>query len=211
MRTTANSKSYRTKLTDLSKGIMAQAQAEADRILKDAEAKAESTRQAVQVEIEAREHASLQQAQKDADQILQQAVASVNLEAQKMRLASREQLLSEVFSLAKNELKLAFQWPDYPDILRHLIDEAIVNLDAEEIILRADTQTLRNLDDAFLAHLSKQSSVRMKKGGSMKNGVGVIGETPDGHRRYLSTLEARLERLQSQLRTRVYYILVGNK
>lgn len=211
MRPTANSTSDRPTLTDLSNGIMAQARAEAERILKDAEAEAGNKRKAAQVETDASERASLQQAKKDADRIFQQAVAAGALEAQKMKLASREELLSDVFSVAKNELKLAFQWSDYPDILRRLIDEAIVNLDAEEIILHADTQTQRYLDDTFLVDMCDQSGVRLKKGRSMKNGVGVIGETPDGHRRYRSTLEARLERLQSQLRTEVYHILVGTK
>jgi vacuolar-type H+-ATPase subunit E/Vma4 len=46
-------------------------------------------------------------------------------------------------------------------------------------------------------------------GTSLTEGTGVIVETAEGHRQYDNTLEARLSRLQEELRSPVYRLLLG--
>jgi len=199
----------REGLGDLSREVVGEAQAEARQILEDARTKAESIRQMAQQQAEARREEVLQRARQEMEPIRSQTVASAQLEAQRLRLESREQLLGRVFSEAREELRSAPQWPDYPEILGRLIGEAAANLAAEELILRADVQTEKDLSDAFLAELSGQLGVPLRRGELLNEGVGIIAETPDGHRRYQNTLEARLRRFQETLRAPVYRLLTG--
>ena len=197
-------------LKDLSRGVLGEAQAEARQVLEDARARAESIRQEAQRQAEARRKEVLQRARREVEPVRSQAVAAAQLEAQKLRLESREELLNQVFSAAREELKSAPQWPDYPDILRHLIGEAAANLAVEELILHADAQARKVLSDAFLAEAGGQLGVCLRRGELLNEGVGIVAETPNGHRRYQNTLEARLRRLQESLRAPVYRLLRGD-
>jgi vacuolar-type H+-ATPase subunit E/Vma4 len=196
-------------LKALSRGVLGEVRAEVHENLEDANTRAESIRQEAQRQAEARRKEILQRARHDVEPVHSQAVASAQLEAQRLRLESREELLSKVFSAAQEKLKSAPQWPDYPDFLRHLIREATANLAAAEVILHADPGTQKHLSDAFLAELGEQLGVRLARGAPLDEGVGIVAETPSGHRRYRSTLEARLQRLQEALRAPVYRILKG--
>lgn len=196
-------------LRDLSRGILGEAQAEARQTLEDAQARVESLRQEAQRQAKARRREILQRARREVEPVHSQAVASAQLEAQRLRLESREKLLRRVFSAAREALKDAPKWPDYHETLRYLIREAVANLAAEELILHADPQTQKHLDDAFLAEVGEQSGVRLRRGELLNDGVGIVAETPNGHRRYRNTLEARLQRLQDSLRAPVYRLLRG--
>ena len=46
-------------------------------------------------------------------------------------------------------------------------------------------------------------------GEPLKQGMGVVVQTPDGHRRYDNTLETRMTRLQDAMRNPVYRLLMG--
>jgi len=196
-------------LRALSRELLDQARAEAHQILEDARVRSEGIHQEAQRRAEARRREILQRARREVEPIRSQAVASAQLEAQKLRLEAREQLLDRVFSTAQEQLGSAPQWPDYPEILGRLIREAAANLFANELILHADAQTQAFLTDAFLADLGQQLGVHLRRDGLLSDGVGIMAETPDGHRRYRNTLETRLERLQPTLRAPIYRLLRG--
>jgi vacuolar-type H+-ATPase subunit E/Vma4 len=73
----------------------------------------------------------------------------------------------------------------------------------------ADGRAREILSEKALADLSKELGVHLQLGESLQQGVGVIAKTPDGHREYDNTLEARLNRWQDELRFSVYNLLMG--
>ena len=196
-------------LNALSRGVLGEVQAEARQALEDARVKAEDTRRRAQKQAVTRHQEILERAKREAQPLYSQAVAAAQLEAQKLRLESRERLLGQVFSSVREELKSAPQWPDYPEVLDHLIRETMANLAVDEIILYADSQTQKYLSDSLLAELGCELGVHLRRGEIFEGGVGIVAETPDGHRRYQNTLEARLQRLQKLLRAPVYRLLRG--
>jgi V/A-type H+-transporting ATPase subunit E len=197
-------------LRDLTRGVLGEAQAEARQILEDARARAASARQEAQEQADARREEILQRAHREMEPVRSQAVASAQIEAQRLKLQSRERLLNEVFTAARDTLRSAPERPDYANILRRLIREATASLAAEDVVVHADEQTQAHLSDAFLAEMEEQLGVHLQRGQALNNGdVGIVVETPNGHRRYRDTLEARLERLQDTLRAPVYRILRG--
>ena len=48
-------------------------------------------------------------------------------------------------------------------------------------------------------------------GDVLEEGTGVIVDASDGHLHFDNTLETRLSRLQSSLRSSVYHVLMGEK
>jgi len=200
----------------LKRAIVGDAMEEADQMLADAQAKAEDIRAQAQAQANARRDEILQRAQQEAETLRSHAAAAAQLEAQTLRLKRREQLLERVFAEARRQLASAPQWPDYEQIARRLVREAVERLGADEVLVRADERTRKVLDDEVLADLGKSlPPVGGTEGGGLRTGApltqstGAILETPDGHRRYDNTLETRLARMQDGLRAPVYHILRG--
>ncbi|MBN2004102.1 MAG: hypothetical protein JXA21_12170 [Anaerolineae bacterium] len=193
----------------LENAIMAEAKREARQILEESRTKADRIKRESQLETEAECKTIIQQAEVEAEMIQSHAAAAAQLEAQNLKLQRREQLLAGVLNAARQRLSSVTQWPDYGDIVRELVREAAAKLNAEELRVRADAATQTLLTDSVLFDLSKEIAVRLVMGEVLSNGVGVILETPDGHRRYDNTLETRMQRIQESLRTDIYQILRG--
>ena len=188
---------------------MEEAREEARQILDDAKAKAQSIYQQVETEVGAEGEAIIQQAQREAEHQRSQAVATARIEAQKLRLQRRERLLNRVYASVREQLTSTPQWPEYEQIARHLVREAMAHMDTDHALVRCDPETRKVLTNEVLADLSTELGVYIRAGDPLTLGTGVLIETPDGHRRYDNTLETRLARIQASLRTTVHRILTG--
>jgi len=199
----------RSDVEALERAIKGDAREEADQILADAQARAEDIRQQAQAQADTERQTILQRARQEAETLCSHAAAAAQLEAQTLKLKRREQLLERVFVAARQQLASAPGWPDYEQIARRLVHEAVERLGADEVLVRADEGTQRVLGDKMLADLRKELGVDLRIGAPLTRGTGLVLETPDGHRRYDNTLETRLARMQDGLRAPVYHILMG--
>jgi len=193
----------------LSREIIQQAEADAEKILSDAKAKADEIRNQAQVTMDGDKKRILQQAKNDADRIRGQAVATAQLKARTLILESREKLLVEIFESAKGKIPAIQQWNDYPAIVENLALEAINQLGTKKVILHADKVTNELLKDSVLNKISTKFDGTIEIGEPLKKGTGIIAETVDGHLNYNNTLETRLHRLEGELRSPVYHLLMG--
>jgi vacuolar-type H+-ATPase subunit E/Vma4 len=201
--------SDRQGLRELTRGVLGEAQAEARQTLADAQARVESIRLRARERSEVRKKEILESARKEADPIRSQGAASAQLEAQRLRLESREQLLDRVFSDAREAFKDAAQQMDYPDMLHRMIRDAVANLGSAAVVLRADARSQRHLTDSYLSDLGEEMAVTIEVGEPLATETGIVVESPNGHRRYRHTLEAQLERIEETLRASVYRLLRG--
>ena len=193
----------------LARAIKGEANEEAQHILADAQSRADAIRQQGRVQVEAERKDILQRSQREAENIQSNALATAQLEAQTLKLERRERLLHDIFNAARQQLSSAPQWPDYEQIARRLVREAVVHLHAAEAVVRADTDTRRILSDQALSELGKELDIHLQAGQPLADSTGVVLKTPDGHRRYDNTLQTKLSRMQESMRTTVYRILVG--
>lgn len=198
----------------LEQAIMEIAQQEAQSILDEARSKADAIHKQAKVRAEAESTAILHAAEQQVPHLIEQAGAKAQVEAQMIKLQRREQVIERAFAAARHKLAMLPQRPDYADIVRHLLDEAITVLDNDTCIVHADAQTQTLLTDAFLTAIARERHVTLRRGdllteGAPLSGIGIVLSTPDGKRRYDNTLEARLTRIQDSLRTEVYRILAG--
>ena len=193
----------------LSREIIQQAEADAEKILTEAKAKAEQIRNHAQEVIAADKKRILEQAKNDADRIRGQALATAQLNARTLILESREKLLVSVFESSMEKIPAVQNYSDYPAIVESLALEAIQQLAVNKVILHADKVTHDLLKDSVLKKISTKFDGTIELGEPLKKGTGIVAETADGHLNYDNTLETRLRRLEGELRSPVYHLLMG--
>jgi vacuolar-type H+-ATPase subunit E/Vma4 len=193
----------------LSRAVMKKAQTDADQILSDAKAKADAVREHAQTQAEKEREETLERARQRAERIRSQGVAAARLKARTLKLEQREKLLDDVFDAVRQRLPTVQQWTDYDQVVLLLVRQAIAQLKAKEGHIWADARAREILSAEALAGLSEELGVQLQLGEPLGKGVGVIAKTPDGHREYDNTLEARLNRWQDELRFSVYHLLMG--
>lgn len=198
------------KVQALEQAIIGIAQQEAQAILDEAKAKADSIRKQAQSAADIENDHIRQEAQQTAARRMDQAIAKAQLEAQMLKLQRREQLLTRTFDRVRAQLAIIPQRPDYALIVRRLISEAATFLGDETFVIHADAATNQMIDDAFLEDLAQTLNVHLECGTPLETGTGIILNTSNGHRRYDNTLETRLARVQNDVRATVYHILAGD-
>ena len=193
----------------LSREIIQQAEADAEKILSDAKAKADEIKNQAQVTMDGEKKQILQQAKNDADRIRGQAIATAQLKARTLILESREKLLVSVFESSMEKISSVQNYSDYPAIVESLALEAINQLAVNKVIIHADKVTTEILKTSVLKNISMKYDGTIEIGEPLKKGTGIIAETVDGHLNYDNTLETRLHRLKGELRSPVYHLLMG--
>src|SRR6266540_2442348 len=188
------------EVRDASDQIKAEAKEKVDAIRKRAEAQAEAERKAI-----------LDVATQDVERIRGQAVATAQMKARSAQLAHREQLLDRVFKTVKEKLSDVQKRPDYDQIAAMLLREALQELRVSKAELRADKTTQNLLEKKALGEISKELNGQFTMAEALEEGMGVVVNAADGKLHYDNTLETRLHRLQSTLRSSVNKILLGEK
>lgn len=192
----------------LARAIMVEARDEAERLHVEAKAKAEDIRKRAQEQAESERRAILARAREDADRLRSQSSATSQLKARSMQLEQREKILNEVFDEARKRLGSVKNRPDYGAIAMSLAREALTQLKAADAEVRADEAAQRALK---LDELSKELNGTFRFGKTLEEGTGVVVSAAGGKLHYDNTLETRLDRLQSSLRSSVYKVLLGEK
>jgi vacuolar-type H+-ATPase subunit E/Vma4 len=204
-------RSLEENMESLSHAMASEARAEAEQAVAEAKVKAEAIRKkgqdqanAVRAEIMARAH-------QDADRLRGQVVATTQMKARTLELDHREKLLNNVFAASRKKIPGVQEWTDYNQIALRLLHEALSQLTAANIMVKADATTRKFYTDEVLAGLAKEFGAEISLGKPLEKGTGVMVESADGHLTFDNTLETRLSRLQNTLRSPVYRLLIGEK
>jgi vacuolar-type H+-ATPase subunit E/Vma4 len=126
-------------------------------------------------------------------------------------LEEREKLLDSVFEEVKKQLDAIKKRPDYDAIATLLLREALTQLRVNKAEIKADELTQKALKKGALDEISKELQGEFTLSGALEEGTGVVVDAADGKIHYDNTLETRLSRLQSALRSSVYKVLMGEK
>jgi vacuolar-type H+-ATPase subunit E/Vma4 len=196
-------------LDRLSKEIFTQAESETGQILAEAKEKAEAIRKRARQEAADEKARILDQAKRDAERLRSQAVATTHMKARTLQLESREKLLTEVFDSARQKLTEVQQRSDYDGIVKRLIIEAVEQLGAKNIQIKADKTTAKLITEKMLKEIAAELKVKIEVAGTLDKGTGIVASTEDGHLTFDNTLETRLAHLETELRSPVYHVLMG--
>lgn len=204
-----NEKSIDERMEALTRAVMKDASADAEKIRAEAMKKAEAIRAEAHHKAEIEREELLEKARREAESLNSQSIAATRLRAQMLWIERREKMLDKVFETALERIESATHWSNYNVIVRQLVNEAIESLNVKEARVSADQATYDLLEIGMLQEISSALDVELELGTSQVMGTGVVVETLDGHRQFDNTLEARLHRLKDTLRSPVYHILMG--
>jgi len=195
----------------LQRAILGEVQDESDQIKAEAKEKVDAIRKRAQEQADAESKAILDTARQEAERLRSQAVATAQMKARSAQLAHREQLLDRVFKTVKEKLADVQKRPDYDQIATMLLREALQELRVNKAEIRADKVTQNFLEKKALGEISKELNGQFTMAEALEEGMGVVVNAADGKLHYDNTLETRLHRLQSTLRSSVNKILLGEK
>ena len=192
--------------------IMSEAQEKADVIIQDANAnvseitaKAEKTAEAEKIKI-------LENGKKQSDMRYQQIISEAKMNARRAELDAKEDVIDAAFNQAIGELKVKASSGDdeYKESLSKMIKEAADELGSNDLILQLNEADTKKIKD----DLSSQGSdsfelgdVKFTLGEPIDAIGGAVLKTANGDIEVNNTIEARLERFKSILRSEVAEIL----
>ena len=192
--------------------IMSVAQEKADGIIQDANAEVSQINANAEKTAEAEKTKILENGKKQSDMRYQQIISEAKMNARRAELGAKEEVIEAAFNQAVGELKTKASSGDdeYKDSLSKMIKEAADEIGGNDLILQlneADTQKFK--DD-----LSSQGSdsfeidgIKFTLGEPIDAIGGAILKTANGDIEVNNTIEARLERFKSILRSEVAEIL----
>lgn len=195
----------------LSRAILFEAQTDAEQIQADAKEKADAIRQQARQRAESERREILDRAQVEAERLRSQVVATAQMKARTLQLEHREKLLDKVFDAAKERLSSLQKRADYDKIVAELIREAVTQLKVDQAEVRIDAASQKTLKDQAINSLSKELKTELSVGKTLDEGIGIVVNADHGRLHFDNTLETRLSRLQSVLRSSVYHVLMGEK
>jgi V-type H+-transporting ATPase subunit E len=195
----------------LERAILTEAREAAEQIRSEAKTKADAIRARGRDQADAERTAILDRARADAERIRSQTAASAQLRARTLELARREELLERVFKEARAKLSEVQNRPDYDQVAKMLLREALVQLSVRKANIRCDERTLRSLKGKALEEISRELDGDFTMTDMIAEGTGVMVDADDGRLHYDNTLETRLGRLQGSLRSPVFRVLQGEK
>lgn len=190
--------------------IMSEAQEKADVIIQDANAdvsaitdKAEKTAEAEKVKI-------LENGKKQSDMRYQQIISEAKMNARRAKLGAKEEVIEAAFNQATGELKaIAASGDDnYEIALSKMIKEAAEEIGTNDLIIHlneADTNKFKQ--DLSSSDSFELEGVKFTLGEPIKAIGGAILKTSNGDIEVNNTIEARLERFKSILRSEVAEVL----
>lgn len=197
-------------IEQLARAILQEARDGAGQIKADAQVKSDEIRKHAQQQAEAERKVILERARQDVARLRGQAVASAQLKARTLQLEQREKLLDKVFEAARKKLPNMLQRANFDKVAAQLLREALTQLQVETAEVHADEATQKSLKDQ-LDGISKELNVQLTLGSTLTEGMGVVVDAADGKLHFDNTLETRLNRLQSALRSSVYHVLNGER
>ena len=190
--------------------IMSEAQGKADVIIQDANAEASAITQKAEKTAEVEKTKILENGKKQSDMRYQQIISEAKMNARRAELGAKEEVIEAAFEKATVELKekAASGDEEYDDALTKMIKEAADELGSKDLIIQlneADTNKFKEqLSDVSTFQIE---DINFEIGEPIDTIGGAILKTSNGDIEVNNTIEARLDRFKSLLRSEVAEIL----
>ena len=190
--------------------IMSEAQEKADVIIQDANADASAISEKAAKTAEAEKVKILENGKKQSDMRYQQIISEAKMNARRAKLGAKEEVIDAAFNQATGELKAIAASGDenYEIALSKMIKEAADEIGTNDLIIHlneADTNKFKQ--DLSSSDSFELDGIKFTLGEPIKAIGGAILKTSNGDIEVNNTIEARLERFKSILRSEVAEVL----
>jgi V/A-type H+-transporting ATPase subunit E len=176
---------------------------EIDAIKKEAKSKAKEITSEAENKAEELKAGIVEAGKRDAEREKQRIVANAKLQARKIRLDAKEDVIKEAFKAAEDRLKKISSSEGYSSVLASLIKEAqaVVRGDVEIIVRKDDSKVLT---PAYITKLSIDTKSKIEISSATVDTIGgAIVKAKDGKTEVNNTIEMRMERMRGDIRPRV--------
>ena len=192
--------------------IMSVAQEKADVIIQDANAEVSAIQANAEKTAEAEKTKILENGKKQSDMRYQQIISEAKMNARRAELGAKEEVIDAAFNQAIGELKVKASSGDeeYKDSLSKMIKEAADEIGSDNLILQlneADTQKFKDDLSSQGTDSFEIEGIKFTLGEPIDAIGGAVLKTANGDIEVNNTIEARLERFKSILRSEVAGIL----
>ena len=190
--------------------IMSEAQGKADIIMQEANAEIATITADAEKTAESEKNKILDNGKKQSDMRYQQIISEAKMNARRAELGAKEEVIEAAFDKATDELKnIASSGSDeYDDSLSKMIKEAVDELGSKDLIIHlneADTNKFKSqLDSSSTFQID---DINFQLGEPIDTIGGAIVKTKSGDIEVNNTIESRLERFRSVLRSEVANVL----
>ena len=189
---------------------MSEAQGKADIIMQEANAEIATITADAEKTAESEKNKILDNGKKQSDMRYQQIISEAKMNARRAELGAKEEVIEAAFDKATDELKnIASSGSDeYDDSLSKMIKEAVDELGSNDLIIQlneADTNKFKSqLDSSSTFQID---DINFQLGEPIDTIGGAIVKTKSGDIEVNNTIESRLERFKSVLRSEVANVL----
>ena len=193
--------------------IMSEAQEKADVIIQDANAEVSQIQAKAEKTAEAEKLKIIDNGKKQSDMRYQQIISEAKMNARRAKLGAKEEVIDAAFNQATGELKAiaADGNDDYKDSLSKMIKEAVDEIGRDDLIIHlneADTNNFKqDLSSTGSSDSFELEGIKFTLGEPIDAIGGAILKSSDGDIEVNNTIEARLERFKSILRSEVAEVL----
>jgi len=190
--------------------IMSEAQGKADVIIQDANAEIASINASAEKTAESEKNKILENGKKQSDMRYQQIISEAKMNARRAELGAKEEVIEAAFAKATDDLKaIASSGSDeYEESLSKIIKEAADEIGDNNLIIQLNEADTNNLKNQINNESSFQiENVNFQLGEPIDSMGGAILKTVNGDIEVNNTIESRLERFRSVLRSEVANVL----
>ena len=190
--------------------IMSEAQEKADVIIQDANAEVSAIQAKAEKTAEVEKTKILENGKKQSDMRYQQIISEAKMNARRAELGAKEEVIEAAFDKATDDLKdiASSGSEEYDDSLTKIIKEAVDEIGGKDLIIQlneADTNKFKSqLDSSSTFQID---DIKFQLGEPIDTIGGAIVKTKNGDIEVNNTIESRLDRFKSVLRSEVADVL----
>jgi vacuolar-type H+-ATPase subunit E/Vma4 len=200
-------------------GIEAEARAEEQQIIEEAQKQADEKRKFAEKKIESILNDARKEAQEKAEKVKSKILSSVKLEVKRQSMHAQDLLMQDIIAKVEKKLFTMINDTNYSSVLINWITEAAIGLDAESALIDASEKERMLIDDKLLsqarekiqAQSGKKIELKLCDGQPLKS-QGIVLTAADGRTAFNNQVKTRMLRNQRKIRTLMYNkILAGDK
>ena len=190
--------------------IMSEAQEKADVIIQNANAEVSSITAKAEKTAEAEKIKIADNGKKQSEMRYQQIISEAKMNARRAELGAKEEVIEAAFAKATDALKAkaASDDDEYKDSLSKMIKEATDEIGSKDLILQLNEKDTQNMKDQLSGVSTFQiEDITFTLGEPIDAIGGAVLKTSNGDIEVNNTIEARLDRFKSMLRSEVAEVL----
>ncbi len=192
-------------------GIEADAHAEEQEIIKQAENQAVEKRKYAEKKIESLLEDARKEAQEQAEAIKKKISSGLKLELKRRSMRIQDSIMQEIKDRVEQKINSMIDDTNYRDVLINWITEAAIGLDTESAQINASEEERNLINDQLISAVAekiqtktgRKITLRLADAVPLKR-QGVVVTASDGHTAYNNQVKTRIQRKEREIRMLIY-------